>query len=124
MSYGAQLPPLIISGIGMGLYFAPAANLVMSSVRPSEQGIASGANNALREVGGALGIAVLASVFSAQGGYGSARAFVDGLGPALWVGAGVVAVAAASALLLPDRAALAGIEVAPDAPEGVRELVA
>ncbi|KOU53186.1 DHA2 family efflux MFS transporter permease subunit [Streptomyces sp. WM6378] len=124
VSYGAQLPALIISGIGMGLYFAPAANLVMSSVRPSEQGIASGANNALREVGGALGIAVLASVFSAQGGYGSARAFVDGFGPALWVGAGVVAVAAASALLLPDRAALAGVEVAPDAPEGVRELVA
>ncbi|MFI6471482.1 DHA2 family efflux MFS transporter permease subunit [Streptomyces sp. NPDC050516] len=123
VSYGAQLPALIISGIGMGLYFAPAANLVMSSVRPSEQGIASGANNALREVGGALGIAVLASVFSAQGGYGSARAFVDGLGPALWVGAGVVAVAAASALLLPGRAALGGVEVARDAPEGVRELV-
>ncbi|MGW2815314.1 DHA2 family efflux MFS transporter permease subunit [Streptomyces sp. NPDC001415] len=123
VSYGAQLPALIISGIGMGLYFAPAANLVMSSVRPSEQGIASGANNALREVGGALGIAVLASVFSAQGGYGSARAFVDGLGPALWVGAGVVAVAAASALLLPGRTAQARVEPAPEAPEEVRELV-
>ncbi|WP_438292279.1 DHA2 family efflux MFS transporter permease subunit [Streptomyces sp. HUAS TT7] len=123
VSYGAQLPALIISGIGMGLYFAPAANLVMSSVRPSEQGIASGANNALREVGGALGIAVLASVFSAQGGYGSARAFVDGLGPALWVGAGVVAVAAVSALLLPGRAALPRVGAAPGAAEGVRELV-
>ncbi|MFI6052624.1 DHA2 family efflux MFS transporter permease subunit [Streptomyces violascens] len=123
VSYGAQLPALIISGIGMGLYFAPAANLVMSSVRSSEQGIASGANNALREVGGALGIAVLASVFSAQGGYGSARAFVDGLGPALWVGAGVVALAAVSALLLPGRAARDGVEAAPGAAEGVRELV-
>ncbi|MGW1866783.1 DHA2 family efflux MFS transporter permease subunit [Streptomyces mauvecolor] len=123
VSYGAQLPALIISGIGMGLYFAPAANLVMSSVRPSEQGIASGANNALREVGGALGIAVLASVFSAQGGYGSAQAFVDGLGPALWVGAGVVAVAAMSAMLLPGRAALPRAGAAPEASEGVRELV-
>ncbi|GGU11328.1 DHA2 family efflux MFS transporter permease subunit [Streptomyces violascens] len=123
VSYGAQLPALIISGIGMGLYFAPAANLVMSSVRPSEQGIASGANNALREVGGALGIAVLASVFSAQGGYGSAQAFVDGLGPALWVGAGVVAVAAVSALLLPGRAALPRAGAAPESSEGVRELV-
>ena len=69
VSYAAQLPPLILSGIGMALYFAPAASLVMSSVRPAEQGIASGANNALREVGGALGIAVLGSVFAAQGGY-------------------------------------------------------
>ncbi|MEU9098158.1 DHA2 family efflux MFS transporter permease subunit [Streptomyces sp. NPDC048361] len=103
MSYAEQLPALIISGVGMGLYFAPAANLVMSSVRPFEQGIASGANNALREVGGALGIAVLASVFSAQGGYGSAQAFVDGLGPALWAGAGAVALAAVAAALLPRR---------------------
>ena len=69
VSYAAQLPGLIISGVGMALFFAPAANLVMSSVRAAEQGIASGANNALREVGGALGIAVMASIFSAQGGY-------------------------------------------------------
>ncbi|MFH8487994.1 MFS transporter [Streptomyces longisporoflavus] len=103
VSYAAQLPALIISGVGMALYFAPAANLVMSSVRPSEQGIASGANNALREVGGALGIAILASVFSAQGGYGPAQHFVDGLGPALWVGAALVGVGAVAAALLPGR---------------------
>ncbi|WP_406474442.1 DHA2 family efflux MFS transporter permease subunit [Streptomyces sp. NBC_01615] len=103
VSYAAQLPALIISGIGMALYFAPAANLVMSSVRPSEQGIASGANNALREVGGALGIAILASVFSAQGGYESAQRFVDGLSPALWVGAALVGVGAVAAALLPRR---------------------
>ena len=102
-SYAVQLPGLIISGIGMGLYFAPAANLVMSSVRPQEQGIASGANNALREVGGALGIAVMSSIFSAQGGYESAHAFVDGLRPALVTGAAVVAVAGVAALLIPAR---------------------
>jgi hypothetical protein len=103
LSYGVQLPGLIISGIGMALYFAPAANLVMSSVRPSEQGIASGANNALREVGGALGIAVMSSIFSAQGGYGSAQSFVDGLRPALTTGAAVVGLAAVAALLIPGR---------------------
>ena len=103
VSYAAQLPGLIISGVGMALFFAPAANLVMSSVRASEQGIASGANNAIREVGGAIGVATLAAVFSAQGGYGSASLFVDGLIPALWVGAGAVALAAALALLMPRR---------------------
>ena len=104
VSYAAQLPALIISGIGMALYFAPASNLVMSSVRPAEQGIASGANNALREVGGALGIAVLASVFSAQGGYESGQAFVDGLRPALVTGArGRGRSPAVAALLIPAR---------------------
>ncbi|WP_079144592.1 MFS transporter [Streptomyces agglomeratus] len=104
VSYAAQLPALVLSGIGMGLYFAPAASLVMSSVRPAEQGIASGANNALREVGGALGIAVLGAVFAARGGYESADAFTDGAVPALWAGAAVVALAAAVALLIPSRA--------------------
>ncbi|MFG1808748.1 DHA2 family efflux MFS transporter permease subunit [Streptomyces sp. NPDC049040] len=101
VSYLAQLPALVISGAGMALFVAPATSLVMSSVIPAEQGIASGANNALREVGGALGIAVLGSIFAAQGGYGSGAAFVDGLLPALWVGAAILAAAFAAALLLP-----------------------
>lgn len=101
-SYSAQLPALIISGIGMSLYFAPASNLVMSSVRPQEQGIASGANNALREVGGALGIAVMSSIFSAQGGYATAQSFIDGLRPALVVGAVVVGLAGLAALAIPS----------------------
>ncbi|SMQ18255.1 drug resistance transporter, EmrB/QacA subfamily [Streptomyces sp. Ag82_O1-12] len=102
-SYGSQLPALIVSGIGMALYFAPASHLVMSSVRSSEQGIASGANNALREVGGALGIAVMASIFAAQGGYETGQTFVDGMRPALVTGSAVVALAGIAALLIPTR---------------------
>jgi EmrB/QacA subfamily drug resistance transporter len=121
-SYAAQLPGLILSGIGMALFFAPASNLVMSSVLPKEQGIASGANNALREVGGALGIAVMASIFSSQGGYESGQSFVDGLRPALVTGAAVVALAGVAALLIPSRKR----GVAQEAPvdERERELVA
>ncbi|MGW0698762.1 MFS transporter [Streptomyces sp. NPDC002867] len=111
VSYAAQLPALILGGVGMALYFAPAASVVMSSVLPSEQGIASGANNALREVGGALGIAVLGAVFAAHGGYESAEAFTDGTVPALWSGAAVVAVAALVALVIP------GGRTTPDEPE-------
>jgi EmrB/QacA subfamily drug resistance transporter len=101
-SYAAQLPGLILSGIGMALFFAPASALVMAGVRTEEQGIASGANNALREVGGALGIAIMSSIFAAQGGYESAQAFVDGLRPAVAVGAGVVALAGVAALVIPS----------------------
>ncbi|MGW6412150.1 DHA2 family efflux MFS transporter permease subunit [Streptomyces vinaceus] len=106
VSYAAQLPALILSGIGMGLYFAPASSILMSTVSPADQGKASGANNALREVGGALGVAVLASVFSAQGGYESPQAFTDGTVPALWIGAAGVAVAAAFALMVPGKRSL------------------
>lgn len=108
VSYAAQLPALILCGLGMALFFAPAASVVMGSVRPAEQGIASGANNALREVGGALGVAVLGAVFAARGGYESGRAFTDGTVPALWIGAAAVAVAAAAALLIPSARAPQG----------------
>src|SRR3954469_1460502 len=103
VAYTHMLPALIVCGIGLGMFFAPSANLVLSTVRPEEQGIASGANNAIREVGGAIGVATLAAVFSAQGGYGSPSQFVNGLTPALWTGAGAVALAAAVALLIPRR---------------------
>ncbi|MFF6875469.1 MFS transporter [Streptomyces sp. NPDC012474] len=102
-SYASQLPALIVSGVGMALFFAPASHLVMSSVRPWEQGIASGANNALREVGGALGIAVMGSIFAAQGGYETGQTFVDGMRPALVTGSAVVALAGVAALLIPTR---------------------
>ncbi|MEU5160733.1 DHA2 family efflux MFS transporter permease subunit [Streptomyces sp. NPDC020875] len=113
MSYAAQLPALIVGGFGMALFFAPAMSVVMSAVRPAEQGVASGANTALREVGGALGIAVLGAVFAAAGGYGGPRAFTDGVVPALWTGAGAVAVAALAALLIPrdSRARTAPVAV-------------
>ncbi|MFJ9748076.1 MFS transporter [Streptomyces chartreusis] len=125
VSYAAQLPGLIISGVGMALFFAPAAHLVMSSVRASEQGIASGANNALREVGGALGIAVMASIFSAQGGYETGQSFVDGLRPALVTGATVVALAGVAALIIPSRRrAEAAENPAEQAPERVLETAA
>ncbi|NED13621.1 DHA2 family efflux MFS transporter permease subunit [Streptomyces sp. SID9124] len=116
-SYLSQLPGLIVGGIGMALYFAPAASLVMSSVRPGEQGIASGANNALREVGGALGVAVLTTVFASQGGLESARSFTDGTVPAVWIGSGVVALAALVALMIPGRRAAAKSAPATEAAE-------
>jgi len=93
--------PFIMAGAGMALVFAPSANAVLSSVLPQQAGQASGANNAIREVGGVLGVAVLASVFTGSGGYGSPQAFVNGLLPAMWVGVGVLAAGALVALVFP-----------------------
>jgi EmrB/QacA subfamily drug resistance transporter len=101
--YGDFVAPFVISGMGMALFFAPVANVVLSSVRPEEEGQASGANNAIRELGGVFGVAVLASIFSHYGGYGSGQTFVDGLNPAIWVGAGVVALGALAAFAIPRR---------------------
>ena len=95
--------PFALSGIGMGLFFAPIANLILGAVRTEEEGQASGANNAVRELGGVLGIAVLASVFSHYGGYSSGPAFVDGLTPAVYAGAAVVALGAVAMFAIKRR---------------------
>jgi len=67
-------------------------------------------------VGGALGIAVMSSIFSARGGYATAQTFIDGLRPALVVGAFVVALAGIAALIVPSarRTAHAGTAEDPE----------
>jgi MFS family permease len=69
VDYLTLVPAFIVAGAGMGLFFAPIANVVLSAVRPEEEGKASGANNAIRELGGVFGVAVLAPVFATYGSY-------------------------------------------------------
>jgi predicted MFS family arabinose efflux permease len=92
-----------MSGVGMALFWVPSANVVLGAVRPEEEGQASGANNAIRELGGVFGVAVLASVFSSYGGYASGQTFVDGLTPAIWIGAAIVLLGAVAAVIIPRR---------------------
>jgi EmrB/QacA subfamily drug resistance transporter len=101
--YADFILPFILSGIGMGMFFAPVANVVLSSVSAREEGKASGANNAIRELGGVLGVTVLASIFAHWGGYTSGASFVAGLTPAITVGGAVVIVGAVVAALIPAR---------------------
>jgi EmrB/QacA subfamily drug resistance transporter len=114
--YGHLVPAFVVSGIGMALFFAPVANVVLSSVHRSEEGKASGTNNAIRELGGVFGVAVLASVFSGYGGYETPSTYVDGLVPAVWVGAAVVAAGAAAALVIPRRRRSAEVLAVEDSP--------
>jgi EmrB/QacA subfamily drug resistance transporter len=99
--YSHMIVPFVMAGAGMALVFAPSANAVLASVRTEQAGQASGANNAIRELGGVLGVAVLASVFTGSGGYASPHAFVSGLIPAVWVGVGVLAAGALVVAALP-----------------------
>ena len=103
VAYGLLVPAFVLAGTGMALVFAPAANAVLGAVRPSEAGQASGATNTIREIGGVLGVAVLASVFTHAGGMGSPVDYVDGLVPAVWVGAAVLAAGAVVALFVPGK---------------------
>jgi EmrB/QacA subfamily drug resistance transporter len=99
--YASLVPAFVVAGVGMGLFFAPIANVVLSAVPREDEGKASGVNNTIRELGGVFGVAVLAAIFSANGSYVAPQLYVDGLVPAVAAGAAVVAVSAVVALALP-----------------------
>ena len=94
--YSASVVALIVSGCGTSMAMPAVQNAVMNSVPATALGKAAGTFNTLRQLGGALGVAVLAAVFSAHGSYASARAFSDGFSPAI---AGSAAFALAGAVI-------------------------
>ena len=101
VSYSELIAPFVVAGVGMALFFAPMANVVLSAVRPQEEGQASGANNAIRELGGVFGVAILAAIFARAGGYDNAVSFTDGMNSAVYVGAAAVGVGSIAAFAMP-----------------------
>jgi EmrB/QacA subfamily drug resistance transporter len=125
---GDVLWPSILAALGLGLAFVPVTIGAVSGVRPEEAGLASGLINTSQQVGGALGLAILAAVANASTGNQGASAtggplpagFVeklnDGFQNAFLVGAGfAVAGAILAAVLIrsADSRAMVGADADP-----------
>jgi hypothetical protein len=113
------VPGYVLGGLGVGLTMTPMTIAVLGSVPVEKSGVASGVLNSFRQVGGALGVAVLGAIVAAQihglkpidPRFGPA--FVDGFQRALFIAALVsFAGAVAAALLVGDYRRLAAHEVA------------
>ena len=68
VEYQTMLPAFISAGIGMGLVFAPSSTAVLANIVEHDTAKASGTSSTLREIGIALGVAVLTAVFTGAGG--------------------------------------------------------
>jgi MFS family permease len=88
------LPSMILLGLGAGMAFNPVLLAAMSDVEPSEAGLASGVVNTSFMMGGALGLAVLASVAAARTNGDSLEALTTGYHAAFLLGALFAAAAA------------------------------
>jgi EmrB/QacA subfamily drug resistance transporter len=121
------LPVMALLGVGAGLSFPALMTLAMSGATPSDAGLASGLVNTSLQVGGALGLAVLATLAGTRtdsllaAGESEAAALTGGYHLAFGVGAGlvVVALAIALAVLLPQEVG-ADAEIAVAAADGAR----
>jgi EmrB/QacA subfamily drug resistance transporter len=100
--YTTMLYPFILAGIGMGLVFSPSSTAVLATMREQDRAKASGVNSTVREIGVALGIAVLVAVFTGLNGQLTPTGYVSAAIPAVLVGASVVAVTALASLALPS----------------------
>jgi EmrB/QacA subfamily drug resistance transporter len=94
-SYPALIPGMVLAGIGVSAALPAAQNAAIGAVPREAIGTASGVYNAMRQVGGAFGIAIASVVFTAAGGFASPAAVSHGVRAALLVTA---AIAAAGAL--------------------------
>ena len=100
------MPATILIGIGAGLGFPSLMGLAMSGATPSDSGLASGLINTSVQVGGAIGLAVLATLASERtdalraGGHSVDAALNGGFHLAYLIGAGLVAAAIVAALTL------------------------
>jgi EmrB/QacA subfamily drug resistance transporter len=114
------MPSMVLLGTGAGLCFPALMTLAMSGATPSDAGLASGLVNTTAQVGGALGLAVLATLSASRStrlighGESSAAALTSGYHLAFWIGAALVGAAIVVALTV--------LEGAPEAaPAEVRE---
>jgi EmrB/QacA subfamily drug resistance transporter len=93
--------PLLIAGAGMGAILAPLFSFILAGVEDDEVGSASGVLNAVQQLAGAAGIALIGSLFfSVAGKHGLPIAFSK----ALWVELGAIAACALLVFLLPREA--------------------
>ena len=104
------LGPLLVNGLGMGLFIVPAFDTIIAAVSDPETGSASGALNAIQQLGAAIGVAVLGTVFfSALRDVGFAAA----LKQTIWWEVGALGLLLLVSPLLPARARLAPETAAP-----------
>jgi EmrB/QacA subfamily drug resistance transporter len=103
LAFVAMLAPMAIAGAGFAAAVTSTQVTVLDAVSPRDIGTASGIVNTLRQLGGALGLAIALTAFGAAGGYGSPGAFSDGFTAAIAVCAALSLLGALTGLALPRR---------------------
>ena len=115
-----MLPAFVAAGVGMGLTFAPSSTAVLANISQQDTAKASGTNSTLREIGTALGIAVLTAVFTSAGGQLTPTGYVDAVRPAIVVGGAVILASMIAATALPAGRSAGGTRAAASGRAGQR----
>jgi EmrB/QacA subfamily drug resistance transporter len=103
VTYAELVAPLLIVGVGNSSVFPALSSAVSASVDRDHIGPASGVNNTLAEIGGVLGIAVVALAFAAAGSFATPNTVAKGFHTASWLCAAICLAGALAGALTPPR---------------------
>jgi EmrB/QacA subfamily drug resistance transporter len=103
VGYWAIAVPLVLSGSGIAMCLPAAQSAVLTSVEPQFIGKASGVFSAMRQLGGAFGVAILVVAFAGTGSYASPEAFTTGFTAALVTGAVLAVAGSLAGSLIPRK---------------------
>jgi MFS family permease len=95
------LVPLLVNGVGMGLFIVPVFDIIIAAVSDAETGSASGVLNAIQQLGAAVGVAVLGTIFFSVLRH---EGFAQALHHTLWWQVAALAIVLLLSPLLPARA--------------------
>ncbi len=118
------LPPMLLIGVGIGTSFPALMTVAMSGATPQDSGLASGLVNTSAQVGGAIGLAILATLATGRtddllaDGVSNDAALNSGFHLAYMVGAGLVAIALVIAITVLREVDPAAVHAAPQEGEG------
>jgi len=132
-SYGADiLGPSVLAALGLGFSFVPVTIAAVSGTQPREAGLAAGLINTSQQIGGAIGLAILATVANSRtqslfqaGVHNASVALTKGFDRAFLVGAGfALAGAILAAVLISSRESRAHARAARDGKPSVAQVAA
>lgn len=103
VGYWAIAVPMVLSGSGIAMCLPAAQSAVLTSVEPRFIGTAAGAFSAMRQLGGAFGVAILVVAFTSAGSYTSRTAFADGFTIAILAGAALAIAGALAGAVIPRK---------------------
>ncbi len=113
--YPALIPSMVLTGVGVSAAMPAAQNAAIGAVPTEAIGTASGVYNAMRQVGGAFGIAIASAAFAAGGSFTSPAAVSHGVRMALLVTAAISAAGALAGAGLRARKAVSPPAIAAEA---------
>lgn len=104
MAFATMCAAVVLFGLGIGIASSQLTNVILSDIDDEKSGVASGTNNTVRQIGAALGIAIVGTILATQGDAPGLQGVSDATAIALWFTVATSLLGIAVSFLIPPIA--------------------